>query len=329
MEYNPIVSVIIPTYNRAYVIRETLDSVLNQTYVNWECIVIDDGGDDGTDELIEKYIAKSNRFKYVKRPISLLKGVSSCRNYGVAISKGEFIIFLDSDDILASNSLKKRIKYFKQYPDNDFLVFSTQFFENSILNKKGIFNIDPINENRENYLSLFLKHQFPWQTMSPIWKKEYLANNKFRDDLHLLEDIVFHIEILFNSDVKFKRIKEIDNFYRIPNWGKNNTTDSIDKMFDSVSYLLKNHNHKIAQEKGLKEGFSRFVKIIYKIIIQSNKTEWQKKEMLNLFLKYNYITFKERLLFKVFSIIYRFKLNKVKYLGSYKIINYLNRSLIQ
>jgi glycosyltransferase involved in cell wall biosynthesis len=329
MEYNPIVSVIIPTYNRGYIIEETLDSVLNQTYANWECIVVDDGGDDSTEELIEKYIAKSNRFKYVKRPISLMKGVSSCRNYGVDMSKGEFIIFMDSDDILSSNALKNRMKYFKQYPDNDFLVFSTQFFDNNILNKKDVFNIDPINENRESYLALFLKHQFPWQTMSPIWKKKHVVKNKFSNDLHLLEDIVFHIKILFSSDVKFKRIKEIDNFYRIPNWGKNNTTDSIDKMFDSVSYLLKNYNYKIAQDKELKGNFSRFVKVIYKIILQSNKTDQQKKTMLHFFVRYNYITFKERVLFKVFAIIYRYKLNKIKNIGIYKVINYLNKSLIQ
>ena len=329
MEYNPIVSVIIPTYNRGYVIWETLDSVLNQTYSNWECIVVDDGGDDNTDELIEKYIAKNNRFKYVKRPVDLIKGVSSCRNYGVDISKGEFVIFLDSDDILASWALGNRLKYFRQYPNNDFLVFSTQFFDNNIFNKKNVFNIDPVKENRENYLLLFLKYQFPWTVMSSIWKKNILLKNKFRNDLQLLEDIIFHIEILFNSDVKFKRIKEIDNFYRIPNWGKNNTTDSIDKMFDSVSYLLKNYNYKIAQDKKLKDNFSRFVKIIYKIILQSNKTNQQKREMLNFFVKYNYITFKERLLFKIFSIVYRYKLNKIKNIGIYKLINYLNKSLIQ
>ena len=64
MEYNPIVTVIIPTYNRGYIIGETLDSVLNQTYENWECIIVDDGGNDNTDEVIERYIQKSNRFKY-------------------------------------------------------------------------------------------------------------------------------------------------------------------------------------------------------------------------------------------------------------------------
>jgi glycosyltransferase involved in cell wall biosynthesis len=328
MEYNPIVTVIIPTYNRGYIIGETLDSVLNQTYENWECIVVDDGGNDNTDEIIERYIDKSNRFKYFKRPIKLLKGVSSCRNYGVDIAKGEFILFLDSDDILASYALENRMKHYKLYPNNDFLVFTTQFFDNNLNNKKNVFNIDPIIENRENYLALFLNYQFSWQTMSPIWKKKYLLKNNFRNDLHLLEDIVFHIEVLFNSDVKFKRIKEIDNFYRIPNWGKNNSIDGINKIFDSLSYLINNYNYKINKEKGLKDNFSRFVKIIYKIIIQSDMKDVQKKEMLNFIIKHNYITFKERVLFYVFSIIYRHKLQNIKNIGMYKFTNYLNKSLI-
>lgn len=329
MEYNPLVSVIIPTYNRGYIIKETLDSVFCQTYTNWECIIIDDGGDDNTSEVIEKYIAKSNRFKYVKRPVSLIKGVSSCRNYGIDISKGEFIIFLDSDDILASNSLKNRIKYFKEYPDNDFLVFSTQFFDNNILNKKNVFNIDPLKENRENYLSLFLKYQFPWTVMSSIWKKNILLKNKFRNDLHLLEDIVFHIDILFITDVKFKRIKEIDNFYRIPNWGKNNTTGSIDKIFDSISYLLKKYHHKIYQNRILVNNFSYFIKSICKTIVQSEKSILQKNKMLDELMKYDYISSKEKIIFNIFIVIYHYKLNRVKNIGMYRIISYLNKPLIQ
>ena len=329
MEYNPLISVLIPTFNRGYIIGETLDSILNQTYANWECIVVDDRGGDHTNELVGKYIVKSNRFKYVQRPIGLMKGVSSCRNFGVAISKGEFIIFLDSDDILSSTSLYNRVKYFEKYPDNDFLVFSTQFFDSDIANKKELFNIDPIVENRENYLSLFLKYQFAWQTMSPIWKKTFVLENKFRNDLHLLEDVIYHIEVLFNTDVKFKRIKEIDNFYRIPNWGKCNTEESIDKMFISTKYLLEKYNHKIIQNKILENNFSYFIKNIYKIILQSRKKDEQKKEMLNFFLKYNYITKKERFFFKIFFIIYKYKLNTIKNIGMYKLIKHLNKELLQ
>ena len=62
--HTPLVSIIIPAYNRAHLIGETLDSVLAQTYINWECIVIDDGSNDNTSELLAEYCKKDNRFQY-------------------------------------------------------------------------------------------------------------------------------------------------------------------------------------------------------------------------------------------------------------------------
>jgi glycosyltransferase involved in cell wall biosynthesis len=327
MGHDPLVSIIIPTYNRSYVIWETLDSVLDQTYTNWECIIVDDGGNDNTSEVVEKYIKKTHRFKYFKRPSNITKGVNSCRNYGTAVSKGEFIIFLDSDDILASYALFNRMEYFEKFPDNDFLVFTTQFFENEIVNKREVFNIDPIIKNKENYLLLFLNYQFAWQTMSPIWKKSTLLKKKFRNDLHLLEDVVFHIEILFLQDIKFKRINEIDTYYRVPNWGKNNNSESVDKMFDSISFLLRSYNSEIHKNRVLEKGFSRFVKVIYSTIIKSNNSTLEKKKMLSYLRGYRYISFKEVLLFKVYSTIYKFKLNNIKNIGMYQLIHYLNKSL--
>ena len=77
----PLVSIIIPTYNRAHLIGETLDSVLAQTYQNWECIIVDDGSSDNTDEVIGAYVEKDSRFKYYHRSDKdLPKEPSASRN---------------------------------------------------------------------------------------------------------------------------------------------------------------------------------------------------------------------------------------------------------
>ncbi len=110
---NPLVSIIIPTYNRSYLIGETLDSVLDQTYQNWECIVVDDGSMDYTEELMELYCLLDGRICFHKRPEVKMNGASSCRNYGITLSKGELIQFLDSDDLLEKNKLEEQIKLFK------------------------------------------------------------------------------------------------------------------------------------------------------------------------------------------------------------------------
>lgn len=105
----PLVSVIIPTYNRVSFLGETLDSVLEQSYSNWECIVIDDGSEDYTPELMEFY-CKKEEVKFFSRPIKYAKGANSCRNYGFRQSKGEYVMWLDDDDLLHKDKIQKQIE---------------------------------------------------------------------------------------------------------------------------------------------------------------------------------------------------------------------------
>ncbi|WP_417872512.1 glycosyltransferase family 2 protein, partial [Xanthomarina gelatinilytica] len=95
MALQPLVSIIIPTFNRAHLLGETLDSVLTQTYANWECLVVDDGSTDATEALVQTYIQKDSRFQYQKRPDRHLPGGNGARNYGFELSKGEFIQWFD------------------------------------------------------------------------------------------------------------------------------------------------------------------------------------------------------------------------------------------
>ena len=104
-----LVSIIIPSYNRGHLIGETLDSVLKQTYLNWECIVIDDGSTDNTETLLEEYCKLDSRFRYHKRPPTLSKGSCVCRNLGYELSKGTFIKWLDSDDLLSSEIIATQV----------------------------------------------------------------------------------------------------------------------------------------------------------------------------------------------------------------------------
>lgn len=95
----PTVTIIMATYNRAHFIVETLLSIQKQTFTEWECLIIDDGGTDNTVEVITPLLEKDSRFKYFKRKDNYLKGLPGCRNYGLDLAKGEYIIFFDDDDI--------------------------------------------------------------------------------------------------------------------------------------------------------------------------------------------------------------------------------------
>jgi glycosyltransferase involved in cell wall biosynthesis len=101
----PLVSIIIPTYNRAHLIGETLDSVLAQTYTNWECIVVDDGSTDHTSEVLKIYCDKEARIKYFHRPDTHKPGGNGARNYGFEVSKGGYVNWLDSDDVFGPTKI--------------------------------------------------------------------------------------------------------------------------------------------------------------------------------------------------------------------------------
>jgi glycosyltransferase involved in cell wall biosynthesis len=108
---NPCVSVIIPTYNRCWILKETIDSVLSQNFSDFEIIVIDDGSTDATNELLSTYgdqvttICQKN------------KGVSAARNIGITIAKGDYIAFLDSDDLWLPEKLSCQHDFFKSHPE--------------------------------------------------------------------------------------------------------------------------------------------------------------------------------------------------------------------
>ena len=110
MDSNPLVSIIIQTYNRLKRLRETLNSVKLQTYTNWECLVIDDGSNDNTESFMAKLIEADKRFKYFKRPKKINKGANACRNIGLKKSKGKFVNFLDSDDFFESEKLELQVQ---------------------------------------------------------------------------------------------------------------------------------------------------------------------------------------------------------------------------
>ncbi|MCP2520499.1 glycosyltransferase [Candidatus Aminicenantes bacterium AC-708-M15] len=107
----PEVSVIIPTYNRASFLKEAIESVLNQEYSDFELIIIDDGSTDNTKEIIKQYEGK---LKYYYQSH---KGVSPARNAGLKLARGDFIAFLDSDDLWKKEKLKIQVEFMKSHPE--------------------------------------------------------------------------------------------------------------------------------------------------------------------------------------------------------------------
>ncbi|MFT3918516.1 glycosyltransferase family 2 protein [Cloacibacterium sp.] len=109
----PLISVIVPCYNQAQYLDECLQSVLDQTYQDWECIIVNDGSPDHTEEIAKKWVGKDPRFRYIYKENG---GLSSARNAGIKISKGEWILPLDADDKIGNQYLELAEKEFAKNP---------------------------------------------------------------------------------------------------------------------------------------------------------------------------------------------------------------------
>lgn len=190
--YQPLISIIIPTYNRAHLISETLESILAQTYTNWECIIVDDASTDNTVEIIDKFIKKDNRFTLYIRPNDLPKGANSCRNFGFLKSKGEYIKWFDSDDILHENAIQNQIQYFQQNKDLDIVISKIQIVDSKT---KNILKINKIES--ENLIVDYFTNKVSFYVCGPLWKKSFLENKQLFDiNISNLDDWDFNLRML-------------------------------------------------------------------------------------------------------------------------------------
>lgn len=200
------ISVIIPYYNSAEFISQTLLSLKKQTYENWECLLVDDGSSDDSSSICKSFAENDERFTLLKRE-KRKKGPSSCRNIGLEASSGKYVLFLDSDDLLADTSLEYRIEQFVAHQELDFIVFQMAMLDSPNI---GLVQISP------DYLRTFLSFKFPWSISCPLWKRSFLESlGGFNESLMLLEDPELHIRALIKS-TSFKVFydQKPDFFYR-------------------------------------------------------------------------------------------------------------------
>ncbi len=240
LKMGPTVSIIIPHYNRSILLKDTLESVINQSYVHWEIIIVDDISDKAEWEKIKTY--EGDRIKIFQRAGGL-KGPSICRNLGSKKASGKYLIFLDSDDLLASFCLEQRVEEMQKDSAIDMAVFLIENFMKLPGDTKLIFNR---KSDFKNLPSLFLENNNPWQTMAPIWKKEFFDTlGGFDENLIFMEDPDLHLRALIfeNSKIKICYDRPQDCFYRI-----NNIDDTKQSFwYNSIFYRIQFYE-KVSQD---------------------------------------------------------------------------------
>lgn len=216
----PLVSVVIPTYNRALFVTKAIDSVLNQTFADYEVIVVDDGSTDNTKQTLERYLDK---ITYIYQDNS---GVSAARNAGIAVACGEWMAFLDSDDEWEIDYLTKQIKHAVAFPE---IIMQTAncLFIGLDGKTESYFQFNGVlpEINGKNYL--FVKEPFcfvvkhgPWQVGSTIIRRNAIieaglfdAKFKFSEDFDLMARVALQgpFGLINENLVKIYRRDELNN----------------------------------------------------------------------------------------------------------------------
>ena len=176
-----LVSIIIPNFNREHLIGETLDSILNQSYPNWECIVVDDHSTDKSEKVIRKYCDKDERIKYFSRPENKPKGQCSCRNFGYEMSKGMYVNWFDSDDIMEKEFISSKVNELMSNPDVDAVISKSKYFDHK--SGKELFS-ENRTELTNNLFEDFLVYKISWYLPDPMWRRDFLKDQKlFNEEL--------------------------------------------------------------------------------------------------------------------------------------------------
>lgn len=212
---HPLVTIIIPTYNRAAIIGKTLDSILAQTYKNWECIVVDDGSTDTTALVMKKYCDTDPRFRYVSRPDTHKPGGNGARNYGLKLAKGAYVQWFDSDDLMHPNKLQAQLDLLLADQEAGVCICSGQKVEKETSRplrknfEEDFFTQIALNSSEIMTPSLLLKRSF--LVKHSLGFDEELYRGQETDFLLRLSQVVHRKELIFTEEELFYYIFTTDS----------------------------------------------------------------------------------------------------------------------
>lgn len=209
-----MVTVVVPCYNYAHFLGETLDSVMAQTYINWECLIIDDGSTDNTKEVAKKYCEIDKRFKYIYQTNL---GLSAARNKGISEATGEYIQFLDSDDLITPEKFRHQVTSFLSNEQVDMIYSNYHLMTADGSRRWGV----------ETTNWIVMKHQ-PFKEFLNYWEKgftipihAYLFKRScftkwgnFDVTLPTHEDLALQLNFSLHG-ANYKMVDEVSSIYRV------------------------------------------------------------------------------------------------------------------
>jgi glycosyltransferase involved in cell wall biosynthesis len=215
----PKVTIVTPTKNRIKLLCETIESISSQTFNDWEHIIVDDGSDDGTAEVVADRAATDSRIRYLKRAGDKA-GANVCRNIGIREARSELVVFLDSDDLLRSHSLGRRVEVMRRNPDLDFAVFPAGLFRHRIGDISGVYHPQGPGDDLLRFLSM----ECVWEISGPIWRRDFLEKSgRFDETLLSMQDLEMHVRAI-SAGAKYIFFADVDHDIR---WNEDGPNTSV------------------------------------------------------------------------------------------------------
>ena len=247
------VSIIIATYNRGHFIAESLRSIVNQTHTNWECIIIDDGGNDNTVEVLAPFLDQDDRISFQLRKPEYQKGLPGSRNYGLDLATGDYIIFFDDDDVIHPRNLELCVK---ELEDNSFRY--CRYLRGSF---EGDFDYN--FDNNESYNKFVLEeadvekvidNSYPISSNAVMWRADCYESIRYVEHLMYAEEWECYTRILLEGGKGISIDKELYFARQHVNsntgefWSKNKVR--VDSMKDAILLVTNSlQEHKKMSEK--------------------------------------------------------------------------------
>lgn len=271
---NHLISIIIPVFNRANLIIPTLVSISEQSFEDYECLIIDDGSTDSTEAVVLKFIETDNRFKFYKRPLNRTKGPNACRNYGFEKAKGEFIYFFDSDDYLKPNALETFIKGFTF--DTDGVLAQVERVDH----KSGVLkDINVIESN--NLIEDYFTYKICYFVCGMLWKKKFLEqqNELFDELIGNHDEWDFNLRMIYARPKIVKLKHALVIYYQYQDSFKNEVRKGNDEAINSAFRARHKHLRLLVnQHPKNKEIFTKHIANYYSKTVRnkliSNQTNW-------------------------------------------------------
>ena len=189
-------SIVMPVFNHPEELKAMLDSILANSFHDWELLAVDDGSEIETLSVLEKYAEKDKRIHFIRREREP-KGAQTCRNIGLEAAQGKFIIFFDSDDYIAPYCLQQRVDEIQAHPELDFMVFrSGLYYDNEFRKQPNILNFG--YDFHQDDIVAFCARNLPFIVWNNIYRCEALRKHNISWDTKLLslQDAQFNLECL-------------------------------------------------------------------------------------------------------------------------------------